>query len=199
MVNGGTTGTPIPSEGYNYSYEALPEEARSIVATVWERLADSMDNDERGVWLNEVSGFNKDRMAMLYTLAVSRVNSRLTSINNYTVENIPYTWVSARAALTAALFFEAIKHLMVNYMEIPDVSSVGGAYANRTDYSQKWGSLLNLIDAEFTEHMGAFNRQVLFGGGDTLSGGMTTLIGNSSRFSDSARFGRPIPRTWLGF
>lgn len=194
---GGTTGVPIPQEGYNYGFDELPEPARLIVVTVKERLADSMDNEERGVWLAEVSGFNDDRMAMLFSQAIRRINARLSNPGSFTAINFPYRSQVGTGAAIASLMVECVKHLIVSYTEQPNVSSVGAPLADRTSYTPKWMDILRIFEEELKEHLAAFNREIIFGG-DTLSGGMKVLVGNSSRFADYGRMGRPTPRTWMG-
>lgn len=126
------------------TYDSLPDEAKGIVDAACAWFGDAFDNSMFGPFVEEFTGFSKDRMAQLVEPALGDV---LTYVGiqglNFTVANYPYKMSIAKRCLSLAMTVEVIRHLMRSYVEIPDTSRVGTNDLVRRDYLSRWGSLLN--------------------------------------------------------
>lgn len=161
------------------TYDALSEEMKAVVESVWIRFADLFDSPLGGPHLQTYfqSHFGRGRMAQLLGTAIKAVNAAGQPYTNYglvTEGGIKVFPVEKWGGfLEQALYIETIKHLIRSYTEQPDAMGVNAARLDRKDYMRRWMDVLQLEQREFertTEvfkmaHMGLGRPRVLVAGG----------------------------------
>lgn len=141
-------------------YLTLDYDMRSVVDQVWVLFADGFDSPYGGPNLQtyfQSRGFGRNRLAQLLHTAMGVLNTVSQPHMTYQVggpKDFPVgQW---GALLERALYIEALKHLMRGYVEQPLMEGVGTARADRRDYLQRWGDLLQIETPHFDSMLDTF-------------------------------------------
>lgn len=148
-------GQPSPA------YDSLLPPFRTIIEDVHSKMGDMNDSPTGGpnlqVWYQ--SHYGRGRMAQLLIQAIQHINVAAQPVNNYTATG--YDIAGNRAPifpvaqwtglLNSALTVEVIKHLMRSYTEDPEIQGAVQARMIRTNYMQRWGTMLSIEQADYKE------------------------------------------------
>lgn len=141
-------------------YDALSVGFKGIIESVWMRFADLFDSPEGGPHLQVYyqTHFGRARLAQLLNVALGKLNTFAQPHMTYTLDEArgPFPIAQWGPLLDQALYIETIKHLMRSYVEIPAESGVPVAYLDRRDYLQRWQTILQMEQGDFTDAMGVF-------------------------------------------
>lgn len=186
----------------NPAYDQLPETFKDVVDNVWIRFADLFDSPAGGAHLQTYyqTHWSRGRMAQLMGMGLRRLNVISQPYTTYTLngQGGPVFPVAQWGGLLElATYVEALRHLQRSYLEQP--TFVGGNITrlDRTEYWQRWGSLLQDAEADLKSSQDTWKLsnmmmgtpQVLVSGGVYGRYGPTRIAG-----SVAAR-----PRYWTRF
>lgn len=133
----------------NPAYDGLPEAFQGVVDQVWIRFADLFDSPAGGPHLQTYyqTHWSRGRMAQLMGMALRRLNVITQPYQTYTIDGVGGTVFPLGTwggLLELATYVEALRHLQRSYIEQPVLTANGNfARLDRTEYWQKWGSLLD--------------------------------------------------------
>lgn len=186
----------------NPAYDQLPDTFKEVVDNVWIRFADLFDSPSGGAHLTTYyqAHWSRGRMAQLMGMGLRRLNIISQPNQTFTIDGnggavFPVTqW---GGLLELATYIEALKHLQRSYLEQPGF--VGGSVTrlDRTDYWQRWGSLLKDAEDEFKSAQDTYKLNFMFLGTPQVlvSGGVYGRYG-PTRIAGSVA---ARPRYWTRF
>jgi hypothetical protein len=149
------------------AYDYLPWQMKQVIEDVWIKFADGYDSPYGGpnlqMWYQ--SHYGRGRIAQLLKQAIQHLNNVSQPQNYYTVDGnggglFPVQQWSG--LLNTALTIEVIKQLMRSYVEDPDIQGAVQARMIRRDYMQRWGSMLELEQAEMKSQLDTFKIRQMF-------------------------------------
>lgn len=125
-------------------FEALSDSYRAIVEQTWDRFEDLFDSAVGGPHLREYtqSNFGRERLAGLLRIALGRLNTVSQPRQAYSIEDDNFPFTAWGPLLEQALYVETVRHLMRSYVEQPDPQGINVARLDRTNYYQRWQSIL---------------------------------------------------------
>jgi hypothetical protein len=158
------------------AYDALDDEFKALVESVWIRFADLFDHPFGGPHLQVYfqTRFGRGRMAQLLSIALGKLNTVSQPTMTYTLgpeKKFPLgKWGSV---LESGAYIECIKHLIRSYVEQPQAQAVNVARLERRDYMDRWAIILRMEEDEFKSqleifkmsHMGLGRGRALVAGG----------------------------------
>lgn len=159
------------------AYDALSDDFKALVESVWIRFADLFDSPFGGAHLQVYyqTRFGRGRMAQLLSVALGKLNTVSQPTMTYTLgpDGTIFPLAQWGAVLESGLYIEVIKHLMRSYVEQPEALGVNIARLDRRDYLQRWQTILNMEQADYEaqlehfkiRHMGLGRARVLVAGG----------------------------------
>lgn len=163
---------------YMPTYHALRDWEQGTVDTVMFMLGDMFDSTDGGPNLQETyqAKFGPERVAQLFKVATTRLNTIGFPITNYTVGTSDNQEVHSnlRGILTIGLYIEVIRHLIRSYVEQPEFRNQQINYTDRRDYMNRWQSVLadELRDYDKNVRMAKRSLLNLSGGSLLVSGGI---------------------------
>lgn len=186
----------------NPDYDRLPVPFKDIVDDVWIRFADLFDSPAGGPHLQTYyqAHWSRGRMAQLMGMGLRRLNVVSQPYMTYTLDGVGgavFPVAQWAGLLEIATYVEALRHLRRSYLEQPTFSGGNVTRLDRTDYWQRWGTLLDDAEADLKgaqdtykiSNMFLGTPQVLVSGGVYGRYGPTRIAG-----SVAAR-----PRYWSRF
>lgn len=171
------------------TYYSLSDEERDIVRSVSSRFADLYDNtlgrSRFNFFEQYQSTFGIERVAQMMEFACRVINNYMTPTTSYVIgdstgPNFPRKWYSV---LEVATYIELLRHAIRSYVEQPNVSgSTDIPYADRRDYVQRWGTVLEETKGSFTAQLASMKRDHMNLGGVSalVSGGIYGTISTSA-------------------
>lgn len=186
----------------NPSYDRLTNPFKDVVDQVWIRFADLFDSPSGGPHLQTYyqTHWSRGRMADLMGMGLRRLNVVAQPYTRFTVDGVGgpvFPLDQWDGLLEQATYVEALKHLRRSYIEQPQF--IGGSVTrlDRTDYWQRWSSVLADEEATLKSEQDTWKislmflavPQVLVAGGTYGTYGPTRIAG-----SVAAR-----PRYWSRF
>lgn len=160
------------------AFDRLNPGMQAIVESAWIRFADLFDSPTGGPNLQTYfqTRFGRGRMAQLLTIALQRLNTIAQPYMTYTLDGqggAPFPVAQWGGLLDAALYIEALKHLIRSYVEQPEAMGVSVARLDRRDYMNRWQTVLDMEQQDFRQqlevfkiaHMGLGRPRVLVSGG----------------------------------
>lgn len=171
------------------TYYGMSDEQRDIVRSVSARFSDLFDNtlgQSRFNFFEQYqSTFGVERIAQMMVFASGVINNQMVPATSYVVGNttgrqFPRKWYSV---LETATYIELLRHAVRSYVEQPNIS--GGSdipYADRRDYIQRWGTVLEETKSSFAAQLSAMKRDHLHLGATSalVSGGLYASISVSA-------------------
>jgi hypothetical protein len=186
----------------NPAYDMLSSPFKDVVDQVWIRFDDLFDSPSGGPHLQTYyqAHWSRGRMAQLMGMALRKLNTIAQPYSTFSLDGHGGTQFPLQqwgGLLEQATFVEAVKHLRRSYIEQPQF--IGGSVTrlDRTDYWQRWSSVLQDEEATLKSQQDTFKismmmlaiPQVLVAGGTYGQYGPTRIAG-----SVAAR-----PRYWSRF
>lgn len=158
------------------AYDALDDDFKGMIESVWLRFADLFDSPYGGPHLQVYfqTTFGRSRMAGLMRVAVGRLNTLAQPRTTYSVDGTKkFPLAEWGPLLEQALYVETIKHLIRSYVEQPLAMNVNIARLDRRDYMDRWERVLRMetedLDGQLElfkmAHMGLGRPHVLVSGG----------------------------------
>lgn len=158
------------------AYDALTDELKMVIESVWLRFADLFDSPNGGPHLQVYyqTTFGRTKMVGLLKIAVGKLNTLAQPRTTYSIDGTKKFPVAEWGALLEqAAYVEAIKHLVRSYVEQPNAVSVNVARLDRRDYMDRWERVLRMeqedLDSQLEifkmAHMGLGRAHVMVSGG----------------------------------
>jgi len=126
-------------------YETLTDAEKLIVEQVSWMLGDLFDSTEGGPYLIEPfqTHFDYERIAQLLGIALTRLNTTGFPVTYWGIGDTGQT-VPANFTGLAVLgtYYEVVRHLIRSYVEIPVKVGLNITYLDRSQYQQRWQSIL---------------------------------------------------------
>lgn len=159
------------------SYDALLPQFKQLVEETWGMFSSNFDSPAGGLYLQTLyqSGFNREKLALLLSMALGRLNIESQPVTTYTLDGVggptfPDAWLGL---LGQTLAVEVIKHVIRAYTEQPEMRNVTVSTLDRRDYMDRWRQSLLIEQAELDKsmdtfrvrHMGLGRSRVLVAGG----------------------------------
>ncbi len=151
----------------NPAYDQLPNPLKDVVDQVWIRFADCFDSPAGGPHLQTYyqSHWSRGRMAQLMGMGLRRLNVVAQPYASYTLDGqgggaFPVTqW---GGLLELATYVEALRHLRRSYLEQPTFSGGNVTRLDRTDYWQRWSTLLQDAEADLKGAQDTWKLSLMF-------------------------------------
>lgn len=164
---------------YMPTYHSLRDWEQGTVDTVMFMLGDMFDSTDGGPNLQETyqAKFGPERVAQLFKVAVTRINTIGFPITNYEVGDFPgsqETHKNLRGIMVIGLYIEVLRHLIRSYVEQPDFKNQTINYTDRRDYLSRWQSVLQEESRDYDKNVRMAKRSLLnlAGGSLLVSGGI---------------------------
>jgi hypothetical protein len=185
------------------AYDSLPDPMKTIIESVWIRIADLIDSPGGGPNLATYvqSRFGRGRIAELLKIALGRMNTMSQPFQTYSLDGsggAQFPYQQWGPLLESATWVEVLKHLIRSYVEQPSFMGSGNvSRLDRRDYVDRWRQVM-LDEEELVKQqlqhfkiasMGLGRPAVLISGGVYGRFGPTRMAG-----SIAAR-----PRYWTRF
>lgn len=152
----------IPSSSSS-EYMQLAAAPRAIVEQTWGRFEDMFDSAVGGPHLKEYSqsSFGRERLAKLLRIAMNRLNSVAQPHQTFSLEGNDFPYTAFSGLLELALYVEAMKHLVRSYAEQPTAQGVQTVRLDRTDYWQRWQTIIKMEEKDLASALAIFKMSVL--------------------------------------
>lgn len=160
------------------AYDALSDDMKGLVESVWIMFADLFDSPFGGPHLQVYfqTRFGRGRMAELLYLALGRLNVVSQPTMIYDLDEDPgpvFPLARWGALLHKATYIECLKHLIRSYVEQPQAQGVSVARLDRRDYMDRWNTILKMEEGDLERmldtfkiaHMGLGRVRALVAGG----------------------------------
>lgn len=134
------------------TYEGLSPAEKVIVEQVSWMYGDLFDSTEGGPYLIEPfqTHFDYERIAQMLILALNWFNVTAFPFTSFSAGIDPVTGYQANPVpqnfnglLVLGTYLEVMRHLRDSYVEIPAFAQMNVTYADRRDYSQRWGQIFD--------------------------------------------------------
>lgn len=182
--------------GAEPAYDVLPVDLKSIVDSVWIRMADMYDSPSGGPYLQTrpPANFNRGRIAQLMRIAVGRLNTQAQPVTSYSIDSVkPFPTAQWGPLLEQLTWVETIKHLRRSYLEQPDYAGAQISRFDRQKYYNLYTEMLHDEEANAQSQLEIFKISL-------MGLGRPSILVSGGAFGRYSSINRPYmqarPRMW---
>lgn len=156
----------------------LADDIEIIGAIVWRRIEDLFDSEEGGPWLQDqtMASFKKEKMPFFVTEGLFDINNQspptAVGLESFVLDGIPNP---DSPLVVQGTLIAVIRHLIRSYVEQPLPTGVQVGYEDRRDYLQRWQTVLQMEETQYTRRLALWKRDYL-----GLDGGSRVIVSNKA-------------------